>query len=74
MGQVRVTIAGSFTNCVEFEASAREGGHAMALCRAIKFLNAELPAAIRKDHALQRRNAVPDISDFGKLKAHLKEG
>lgn len=44
MGIVRIQIAGSFGKSDTREFSAMEGGHAMALSRAIAFLSFEMPA------------------------------
>ena len=64
MGMVEVKLSGSFGNGgVSF--IAEQGGHAMAISRAISFLNGQLPDAIRLDHALHDKNERPPQSDFG---------
>ena len=64
MGEITIKIAGSFTNKHGSVISAAEGGHAMAINRAIMHLLAELPAAIRLDHKLHDESQHPD-PDFG---------
>jgi len=64
MGEITIKIVGSFTNKHESVTSANEGGHAMAINRAIMHLLAEMPAAIRKDHKLHDEGKHPD-TDFG---------
>jgi len=65
MGTVRVVIDGSFDRRVDETFSATEGGHALALIRAIKALTDEMPAAIQKDHKLHANNDTPPGSPFG---------
>ena len=67
MGMVNITIQGSFGRPVNKTFSAEEGGHALAITRAIQTLIEELPNAIRVDHRLARMNEVPPKSDFGEV-------
>lgn len=67
MGQITIQIRGSFSRKCDTVISAEVGGHAMAITRAIGFLLAELPIAIRKDHELHDEGTKPPQSDFGKM-------
>lgn len=67
MGMVRVQIRGSFGNRPDAEYSAMEGGHAMAITRAISYLTSELPAAIKLDHQLAATGDKPPRAAFGEL-------
>ena len=67
MGMVNVQIRGSFGNKPDGQFSAMEGGHALALSRAINFLIAHMPDAIALDHELARAGDKPPHSDFGRL-------
>ena len=62
MGQIRIQIAGSFTEkngITEF--SAMSHGHAHAVREAIEFLSREvLPFAINKDHTLHEQRQFPE--------------
>jgi hypothetical protein len=69
MGMVVVQIRGSFGNKPDASYSAMEGGHAMAITRAIGYLTSQLPSAIKLDHQLQTDNERPPKSDFGELPA-----
>ena len=64
MGMVTIQIRGSFTKTPDAQFSATEGGHAMALTRAISYLTDQLGPAIQKDHALHDKSQHPD-PDFG---------
>jgi len=67
MGIVTVVIEGSFTRDVRDAFSAEDGGHAMAISRAIASLNEQMPAAIKRDHDLHERDNRPPKSGFGTL-------
>ena len=64
MGMVSVKIAGSFGNKGEAHFSAKEGGHAYALTRAIAYLVKQMESSIVKDHALHTAEDFPK-SPFG---------
>ncbi len=64
MGTISIQTRGSFPfDAVEL--SAEVGGHAMAIQRAITWLNMRLPAAIVKDHQLHEAGDTPPHADFG---------
>lgn len=67
MGMVAIQIRGSFGNKPNVTFSAMEGGHALALTRAIEYLTSQLPAAIQADHRLHDGGDRPPKSDYGKL-------
>lgn len=69
MGMITVEIRGSFGKATSKAFSAMEGGHAMAVTRAIEHLTNELPNAIRLDHKLAAEGEKPPTSDFGTLPA-----
>jgi hypothetical protein len=69
MGMVNITIRGSFGKASDKTFSAMEGGHAMALTRAIAHLTDQLPHAIQLDHKLAKDGDKPPQSDFGQLPA-----
>ena len=74
MGMVSVEIGGSFKEAGRFSACAEEGGHALALQRAISFLNDRLPSAIRQDHRLHDEGTRPPGNDFGWQPSDAKPG
>ena len=65
MGQVSISINGSFGKVVNQSFSAEHGGHVMALNRAISILVAEIPGAVRLDHQLHSEGQHPSRADFG---------
>ena len=67
MGMLTIKIEGSFTEQVGAKFCAEEGGHALAIQRAISFLTDQLPSAIQLDHKLHDDGDRPPVSDFGKL-------
>lgn len=67
MVMVNVRVAGSFSEKLDVSFSASEGGHAMALHRAISKLSELMPGAIQLDHSLQAEGQKPPRSDFGVL-------
>lgn len=70
MGMVSISIRGSFgKRNGQKEFSAMEGGHALAITRAIAALTVELPHAIQLDHQLAGTGEKPPKSDFGVLPA-----
>ena len=69
MGVIQIQIRGSFLgNEGDFTSCAEIGGHAMAIQRAIKWLNDQLPEAIILDHSLHDQNNRPPNADFGHSK------
>ena len=64
MGQIHISIRGSFENKSEQSFSALTGGHADAIAQAIEWLAALLPKAIAQDHRLHEEGATPDYG-FG---------
>jgi len=66
---ITVTIQGSFGKHSTKTFSAMEGGHAMAISRAMAHLVDEMPHAIRLDHKLAAEGEKPPTSDFGTLPA-----
>lgn len=67
MGQITVTLEGSFGNRRSFMFSALSGGHAHAVAEAISHLSkVEMPAAIHNDHECHRDGIQPR-EGFGKL-------
>ncbi len=73
MGTVFVEVAGSFNETGRATFSAEDGGHTMALHRAIAFLERKIPGAIIQDHALHDAGDHP-MSAFGKLPDPRPEG
>lgn len=70
MGMITIELNGSFEKdgrTLGKKFKATNGGHTMALTEAIKFLVAELPAAIVLDHSLHENGDKPPGSPFGKL-------
>lgn len=67
MGMVAVQVRGSFGSKPDATFSALEGGHALALTRAIQHLTALLPEAIQNDHNCHSKGIRPPTSDFGVL-------
>ena len=68
MGIIRIYTEGSFPD-ESLTVSAEEGGHAFAIQRAIAWLVARQPWAIRLDHQLHDNKQFPPKSGFG-----IKEG
>ena len=68
---VRITIEGSFERQSQHTFSSMEGGHALALRRAIQHLRNELPHAIQLD--LQNGEAPP-TSTFNRFRYAWREG
>jgi hypothetical protein len=67
MGMLEVTFTGSFMDAPDRqEFSAEEGGHAMAISRAMAYLSEQLPIAIALDHRLHSQEEYPR-SGFGKV-------
>ena len=65
MGNIIITVQGSFKNPTTQAFSAMHGGHAQAVAEAIKFLSNDLlPQAIQQDHELHETGAKPEIG-FG---------
>jgi len=65
MGQITITVSGSFRKLAPKRFSAISGGHAQAVAEAIEFLSGELlPDAIQQDHKLHEGNHYPEIG-FG---------
>ena len=72
MGLIRVSMEGTFpTRKATF--NGREGGHAMAISRAIEFLNSQLPWAIERDHCLHDKGDRPDKSPFGTVPSRTRD-
>ena len=69
MGLITVQIRGSFGNKPDATFLAVDGGHALAITRAIRCLAEELPKAIQLDHQLARDGQKPPNSDFGQVPA-----
>lgn len=67
MGSVTITTLGSFPVIRTLRYSAMEGGHAMALSRAIDHLTSMMPKAIQLDHRLHDEGTLPPDADFGKI-------
>ena len=66
MGNIVITVQGSFKHPTAQSFSAMHGGHAQAVSEAIEFLSSVLlPQAIRQDHQLHETGAKPDIG-FGR--------
>lgn len=65
MGAIIITIHGSFKETTA-SYDAEDGGHAMAIQRAIQFLNSVLKDAIVKDHRLHDAGEQPSKADFGR--------
>jgi hypothetical protein len=65
MGMVSVTVRGSFPEHAQDTYSAEEGGHALALQRAIARLTGMLPKAIQLDHQLHGDGEQPPKAPFG---------
>ena len=66
MGNIIITVQGSFKNPTTQTFSAMHGGHAKAVAEAINFLSDDLlPQAIEQDHELHETGAHPEIG-FGK--------
>lgn len=68
MGMVNVVIRGSYGKAHDKTFSAMEGGHALALSRAITFLSQQMPLAIQLDHKLAADGDKPPQADFGRLR------
>jgi hypothetical protein len=64
---VAIQIRGSFGNKPDVTFSALEGGHALALTRAIQHLTSLLPDAIQNDHKCHSDGIHPPKCDFGVL-------
>ncbi|KKK69378.1 hypothetical protein LCGC14_2934650 [marine sediment metagenome] len=65
MGQIVIRTEGSFPYHVQIIESARYGGHAAAIGRAIKELTSMLPEAIALDHKLAKKGSDPDLAEYG---------
>lgn len=65
MGKITITVEGSFPDVGTSVNSALDGGHAVAVSRAISVLNNLLPGAIALDHQLHDNGDRPPIEDFG---------
>lgn len=65
MGQITINTQGSFPYHTQIIESARYGGHAAAIGRAIKELTSMLPEAIALDHNLAKKGSDPDLADYG---------
>ncbi len=74
MGTVFVEVAGSFEQAGKLVVCAENGGHTLALQRAISFLQNKIPGAIRQDHALHDKGDRPPKSDFGEFPEHEPQG
>jgi len=68
---VRITIEGSFARQGQQTFSSREGGHALALRRAIQHLTNELPHAIQLD---LEHGEAPPTSPFNRFRYAWREG
>ncbi len=68
MGMINVSVRGSFgSDSYESQYSAEEGGHTLAVWRAVDDLLSILPHCIQKDHALAQEGEKPPRSDFGEV-------
>ncbi len=65
MGQVTITISGSFPHTSTQKFTASTGGHAMCLQQAIRHLLLQMPSSIQRDHELHEKNVRPTIG-FGR--------
>ena len=66
LGQIRVTIAGSFNSTGNHTFEAIYTGHADCVAQAIEFLSSEvLPRAIKQDHQLHTEGHSPQ-EGFGR--------
>lgn len=65
MGEIVITTRGSFSKGGTQVETAKIGGHAAAIGRAIEYLSSMLPAAIRIDHDLHNQNVHPPLAPFG---------
>ena len=74
MGMISIRIEGSFPENSTVTFDAEEGGHALAIQRAIRHLNNLLPKAIRLDHARHAQSEYPPKSGFGEFPAHEPQG
>ena len=74
MGRIVIRMEGSFTYGGEIQFSAEEGGHTLAIQRAIGWLIDRQQSAIIQDHRLHAAGTHPPLSGFGKLHAPLKKG
>ena len=68
MGMIKIEMKGSFLEGGDFTVSAEEGGHALAIQRAMSWLNEKMGSAIRLDHSLQEAGTVPPVSPFGEIR------
>ncbi len=64
MGSVRILMNGSFPTNDSVEFHAEQGGHAIAISRAIRWLNDQLSVSIELDHKLHEQGKLPR-SGFG---------
>ena len=64
MGMIRIEMYGSFDKGL-FETCAEEGGHVMALSRAIQYLTGRFSEAVKKDVNLTVAGIKPAIAPMG---------
>jgi len=70
MGEIIITVQGSFKPTHQKRFTALHGGHAQAVAEAISFLSGDfLSDAIQLDHKLQGEGASPAVG-FGKKQGH----
>lgn len=67
MGTITIKVEGSFPNS-PFSAifSGEDGGHQLALHRAVSWLQAQMPESIVLDHALHGKGQEP-IAGYGRM-------
>ena len=65
MGMISIDMRGSFPR-IQYETCAENGGHVMAIKRAIQFLTNQLGDAVINDAELTRDGIVPPRSPLGK--------
>ncbi|MCK5600712.1 hypothetical protein KAR91_02515 [Candidatus Pacearchaeota archaeon] len=73
MGRITIVVAGSFPRTGTVEVGAQDGGHALAIQKAIEHLNGLLPGCIQRDHELQSQGSEPSFG-FGKDRSSTKKG
>ncbi len=66
MGRISIQMTGSFPERSKV-VSALEGGHTLAISRAIEFLLNQMQWAIQRDHELHERGEYPPNSNFGEV-------
>lgn len=73
MGQIRIETWGSFPKR-SFQTCAEEGGHVMAIKRAMEFLAGQLGPAVQKDAELTVQGVNPPRTPLGEDNCDEQEG